>query len=78
VEFIEGAFVVNSGDHRHYLNNGKFKSVDHQAVVNSNSSRMSIATFQNPAQDGIMYPLDGVVKEAEGEKCFMEEPITFT
>ena len=24
-----------------------------------------------------MYLLDGVVKEAEGEKCFMEEPITF-
>ena len=60
-----------------YLSNGKFKTADHQAVVNSNSSRLSIATFQNPAQDAIVYPLDGVVKEAEGEKCFMEEPITF-
>nr|QBI90547.1 flavanone-3-hydroxylase [Picea glauca] len=77
VEPIEGAFVVNLGDHMHYLSNGKFKSADHQAVVNSNSSRLSIATFQNPAQEGIVYPLDGVVKEAEGEKCFMEEPITF-
>jgi naringenin 3-dioxygenase len=77
VEPIQGAFVVNLGDHMHYLSNGKFKTADHQAVVNSNSSRLSIATFQNPAQEGIVYPLDGVVKEAEGEKCFMEEPITF-
>ena len=60
-----------------YLSNGKFKSADHQAVVNSNSSRLSIATFQNPAQNAIVYPLDGVVKEAEGEKCWKEEPITF-
>nr|QBI90546.1 flavanone-3-hydroxylase [Picea abies] len=77
VEPIEGAFVVNLGDHMHYLSNGKFKSADHQAVVNSNSSRLSIATFHSPAPEGIVYPLDGVVKEAEGEKCFMEEPITY-
>ncbi|GLJ49301.1 hypothetical protein SUGI_1042070 [Cryptomeria japonica] len=73
VEPIEGAFVVNLGDHMHYLSNGKFKSADHQAVVNSNSSRLSIATFQNPAQEGVVYPL----KLEEGEESFMEEPITF-
>ncbi|KAH9312608.1 hypothetical protein KI387_027643 [Taxus chinensis] len=73
VEPVEGAFVVNLGDHMHYLSNGKFKSADHQAVVNSNSTRLSIATFQNPAQDGIVYPL----KLEEGEQCMMEEPITF-
>uniref|UniRef100_A0A0D6QW41 Fe2OG dioxygenase domain-containing protein n=1 Tax=Araucaria cunninghamii TaxID=56994 RepID=A0A0D6QW41_ARACU len=77
VEPIEGAFVVNLGDHMHYVSNGKFKTADHQAVVNSNSSRLSIATFQNPAQEAIVYPLDGVVKAEEGEKCMMEEPITF-
>lgn len=73
VQPVQGAFVVNLGDHMHYLSNGKFKTADHQAVVNSNYSRLSIATFQNPSQDAIVYPL----KLEEGEECFMEEPITF-
>nr|QVX18581.1 flavonoid 3 hydroxylase [Liquidambar formosana] len=74
VQPVEGAFVVNLGDHGHYLSNGRFKNADHQAVVNSNSSRLSIATFQNPAPDAIVYPL----KIREGEKPVLEKPITFT
>uniref|UniRef100_A0AAU8HP05 Flavanone 3-hydroxylase n=1 Tax=Silybum marianum TaxID=92921 RepID=A0AAU8HP05_SILMA len=73
VQPIEGAFVVNLGDHGHYLSNGRFKNADHQAVVNSNTSRLSIATFQNPAPDAIVYPL----KVNEGDKSIMEEAITF-
>nr|AEF14415.1 flavanone 3-hydroxylase [Onobrychis viciifolia] len=73
VQPIEGAFVVNLGDHGHFLSNGRFKNADHQAVVNSNYSRLSIATFQNPAPDATVYPL----KVREGEKSVMEEPITF-
>ncbi|KAJ9564398.1 hypothetical protein OSB04_000364 [Centaurea solstitialis] len=73
VQPIEGAFVVNLGDHGHYLSNGRFKNADHQAVVNSNTSRLSIATFQNPAPDAIVYPL----KVNEGDKPIMEEAITF-
>eukprot|EP01018_Ginkgo_biloba_P039374 Gb_04376 [translate_table: standard] len=75
VEPVEGAFVVNLGDHMHYLSNGKYKNADHQAVVNADTSRLSIATFQNPAQEAIVYPLEGVVKAED--KCVMEEPITF-
>ncbi|XP_061348527.1 naringenin,2-oxoglutarate 3-dioxygenase-like [Gastrolobium bilobum] len=74
VQPVEGAFVVNLGDHGHYVSNGRFKSADHRAVVNSNYSRLSIATFQNPAPDATVYPL----KVREGEKPVMEEPITFT
>eukprot|EP01018_Ginkgo_biloba_P034115 Gb_05056 [translate_table: standard] len=77
VEPIQGAFVVNLGDHMHFLSNGRFKNADHQAVVNSNTCRLSIATFQNPAQEAIVYPLDGVVNVERAEKCIMEEPITF-
>ncbi|KAK4789445.1 hypothetical protein SAY86_016749 [Trapa natans] len=74
VQPVEGAFVVNLGDHGHYLSNGRFKNADHQAVVNSDSSRLSIATFQNPAPEATVYPL----KIREGEKPILEEPITFT
>ncbi|CAL0313272.1 unnamed protein product [Lupinus luteus] len=65
VQPVEAAFVVNLGDHGH--------NADHQAVVNSNYSRLSIATFQNPAPEAIVYPL----KVREGEKPVLEEPMTF-
>nr|WGJ63357.1 flavanone 3-hydroxylase F3H1 [Hypericum monogynum] len=74
VQPIEGAFVVNLGDHGHYLSNGRFRNADHQAVVNSDHSRLSIATFQNPAPDATVYPL----KVREGEEPILEEPIPFT
>nr|ARV78456.1 flavanone 3-hydroxylase [Vernicia fordii] len=73
VQPVEGAFVVNLGDHGHFLSNGRFKNADHQAVVNSNYSRLSIATFQNPAPEATVYPL----KIEEGAKPVLEEPITF-
>lgn len=73
VQPVPGAFVVNLGDHGHYLSNGRFKNADHQAVVNANSTRMSIATFQNPAPQAVVYPLT----VREGESPVMEAPITF-
>ncbi|CAA7391323.1 unnamed protein product [Spirodela intermedia] len=73
VQPVEGAFVVNLGDHGHFLSNGRFKNADHQAVVNSNCSRLSIATFQNPAPEAIVYPL----AIREGEKAVLDKPITF-
>ncbi|PIM99823.1 Flavanone 3-dioxygenase [Handroanthus impetiginosus] len=74
VQPVDRAFVVNLGDHGHYLSNGRFKNADHQAAVNSNYSRLSIATFQNPAPGAILYPL----KIREGENPVMDEPITFS
>ncbi|ESR54276.1 hypothetical protein CICLE_v10023305mg, partial [Citrus x clementina] len=65
VQPVEGAFVVNLGDHGHYISNRRFKNADHQAVVNSNSSRLSIATFQNPAQEATVYPLK--IKEGRSQ-----------
>ncbi|KAM0929916.1 hypothetical protein ACQ4PT_001285 [Festuca glaucescens] len=74
VQPVPGAFVVNLGDHGHYLSNGRFKNADHQAVVNGESSRLSIATFQNPAPEAKVWPL----AVREGEDTILEEPITFT
>ncbi|XP_062224970.1 flavanone 3-dioxygenase 1-like [Phragmites australis] len=73
VQPIGGAFVVNLGDHGHFLSNGRFKNADHQAVVNSECGRLSIATFQNPAPDATVYPL----AVREGEAPILDEPITF-
>ncbi|CAL5029496.1 unnamed protein product [Urochloa decumbens] len=73
VQPVDGAFVVNLGDHGHFLSNGRFKNADHQAVVNSECSRLSIATFQNPAPDATVYPL----AVREGEAPILDGPITF-
>ncbi|KAK1304243.1 hypothetical protein QJS10_CPB11g00800 [Acorus calamus] len=73
VKPVKGAFVVNLGDHGHYLSNGRFKNADHQAVVNSNCSRLSIATFQNPAPNAIVYPL----AVRDGERPILDQPMTF-
>ncbi|KAB1219057.1 Naringenin,2-oxoglutarate 3-dioxygenase [Morella rubra] len=56
-----------------YMSKGRFKAAEHQAVVNSNCSRLSIATFMIPAPEAIIYPL----KIREGEKPELEEPILF-
>ncbi|XP_022156653.1 naringenin,2-oxoglutarate 3-dioxygenase-like [Momordica charantia] len=70
---LKGAFVVNIGDHGHYLSNGRFKNGDHQVVASSNTSRVSIASFHNPKPEAIVYPL----KVSEDEKPMLEEPITY-
>ncbi|XP_021718753.1 naringenin,2-oxoglutarate 3-dioxygenase-like [Chenopodium quinoa] len=73
VQPIEGAFVVNLGDHAEYLSNGRFKKAEHQALVNYDHNRLSIATFINPDQEAIVYPL----KIEEGDEAILEEPIAF-
>lgn len=42
-------------------------------MVNSDCDRLSIATFQNPEPEAIVYPL----KVREGEEPVLKEPITF-
>ncbi|CAI9116935.1 OLC1v1018231C1 [Oldenlandia corymbosa var. corymbosa] len=51
-----------------YLGNGRFKSADHRAVVKSDYSRLSIATFQNPAPEASVYPLINNI--SEGDKMY--------
>ncbi|KAF7032108.1 hypothetical protein CFC21_043322 [Triticum aestivum] len=58
---LPGALVVNVGDVIEVLTNGKYKSVEHRAVVNAREERMSIATFHT-GKFGTMYgPLEEVV-----------------
>ncbi|KAL9245728.1 hypothetical protein vseg_019346 [Gypsophila vaccaria] len=70
---VPGALVVNLGDHAYYVSNGRFTSAEHRAVVNSNQSRLSIATFQYPTAEATIYP----IAIREGEEAVMEEAITF-
>ncbi|KAJ3677219.1 hypothetical protein LUZ60_002943 [Juncus effusus] len=62
VEALPGAFVVNIGDAFEMFSNGKYKSIEHRAVVNAAKERISIATFSMAPYSGMVGPLPEVVK----------------
>jgi len=47
VQAMHGALVVNIGDIIEILTNGRYKSVEHRAVINPNKERITIAAFQS-------------------------------
>ncbi|KDP33817.1 hypothetical protein JCGZ_07388 [Jatropha curcas] len=47
---------VNTGDQLEVLSNGRYKSALHRVMADKNGSRLSIATFYNPAGDAIISP----------------------
>ncbi|KAF7025155.1 hypothetical protein CFC21_037383 [Triticum aestivum] len=62
---LPGALIVNVGDVIEVLTNGKYKSVEHRAVVNTREERMSMATFHNGNFGTTYGPLKEVVGEEE-------------
>ncbi|KAI8022327.1 1-aminocyclopropane-1-carboxylate oxidase 1 [Camellia lanceoleosa] len=47
---------VNTGDQVEVLTNGRYKSTLHRVMADKNGSRISVATFYNPAGDAIISP----------------------
>lgn len=47
---------VNTGDQVELLTNGRYKSALHRVMAGKDGSRLSIATFYNPAGDAIISP----------------------
>ncbi|TYI01041.1 hypothetical protein ES332_A11G173700v1 [Gossypium tomentosum] len=63
------SFVINLGDQLEVISNGRYRSVEHRVMTQTQGSRMSIASFYNPGSDAIIYPAPAVVEnEAEGKK----------
>uniref|UniRef100_A0A7C8ZHY7 Isopenicillin N synthase-like Fe(2+) 2OG dioxygenase domain-containing protein n=1 Tax=Opuntia streptacantha TaxID=393608 RepID=A0A7C8ZHY7_OPUST len=56
-----------------YMTNGRYQRADHQAIVNGEHDRMSVAMFFHAENEAKIYPL----KVKEGEKPLLEEPITY-
>jgi isopenicillin N synthase-like dioxygenase len=63
VEPIPNAFVVNLGDQVQVVSNGRFKSVEHRAVTNASTARISIPTFCIPVMDSFIAPAASMVDE---------------
>ena len=45
------------------VSNGKFRSVEHRAITNASSTRISIATFYSPSHDAFVAPAPSMVDE---------------
>ncbi|KAK7385829.1 hypothetical protein VNO78_31728 [Psophocarpus tetragonolobus] len=50
------SIVVNLGDQIEVITNGKYKSVEHRVIARTDGTRMSVASFYNPASDALIYP----------------------
>ncbi|GJN20103.1 hypothetical protein PR202_gb07431 [Eleusine coracana subsp. coracana] len=67
LDALEGAFIVNVGDVLEIVSNGKYKSVEHRAMVHPNRERISVAVFHRPCQDALIGPLPELVKNDGGK-----------
>ncbi|CAL9079752.1 unnamed protein product, partial [Musa textilis] len=55
------AYVINIGDQLQALSNGRYRSVCHRAVVNSDTDRMSVASFLCPCNSAVISPPEKLV-----------------
>jgi isopenicillin N synthase-like dioxygenase len=63
VEPIPNAFVVNLGDQLQVVSNGRFRSVEHRAVTNASTARISIPTFYSPSMDSFVAPAASMIDD---------------
>ncbi|CAL4976668.1 unnamed protein product [Urochloa decumbens] len=66
VDPIDGAFVVSIGDIMEILSNGRYRSVEHRAVVHPDKDRISATMFHQPCSDTTVGPLPELVKKDGG------------
>ncbi|KAL9224709.1 hypothetical protein vseg_000720 [Gypsophila vaccaria] len=52
---------VNIGDQVEVLSNGRYKSIVHRVMAGKCGSRLSVATFYNPADDAVISPASKLV-----------------
>lgn len=50
------------------ITNGKYKSVLHRVIAQTDGTRMSIASFYNPGSDAVIYPAPALVEKESQEK----------
>ncbi|KAG0493750.1 hypothetical protein HPP92_004744 [Vanilla planifolia] len=68
VDPLPGALVINVGDQLQAISNGRYKSVWHRAVVNSEKERMSVASFLCPCNSSVIAPAERLTAEGEDAK----------
>ncbi|XP_075495391.1 1-aminocyclopropane-1-carboxylate oxidase 3-like [Primulina tabacum] len=64
------SIVINIGDQLEVITNGKYKSVLHRVIVQTDGTRMSIASFYNPGSDAVIYPAPALVEKEESKYLY--------
>nr|AHL69752.1 aminocyclopropanecarboxylate oxidase [Picrorhiza kurrooa] len=65
------SIVINLGDQLEVITNGKYKSVLHRVLAQTDGNgRMSIASFYNPGSDAVIYPAPALVEKEESEDAY--------
>ncbi|XP_022892270.1 1-aminocyclopropane-1-carboxylate oxidase [Olea europaea var. sylvestris] len=64
------SIVINIGDQLEVITNGKYKSVMHRVIAQTDGNRMSIASFYNPGSDAVIYPAQALVEKEENKEAY--------
>ncbi|KAL0923747.1 hypothetical protein M5K25_007817 [Dendrobium thyrsiflorum] len=56
-----GALIINIGDMMEIMTNGRYKSIEHRAIINMEEERLSIAAFHSPRLDVVLRPFPELV-----------------
>ncbi|KAL6549407.1 Aconitate hydratase mitochondrial [Orobanche hederae] len=65
------SIVVNIGDQLEVITNGKYKSVMHRVIAQTDGTgRMSLASFYNPGSEAVIYPAPALVEKAENNEHY--------
>ncbi|XP_028794667.1 1-aminocyclopropane-1-carboxylate oxidase 3-like [Neltuma alba] len=61
------SIVINLGDQIEVITNGKYKSVEHRVIAQTDGTRMSVASFYNPGSDAVIFPAPSLMEGKEEE-----------
>ncbi|KAI4967920.1 hypothetical protein ZWY2020_010566 [Hordeum vulgare] len=75
VQPVPGSFLVNVGDQIQIMSNGRYRSVEHRALANSDKERFTIAFFCNPRGDLPVAPASEPV--GPGSPALYHKAVTF-
>ncbi|XP_059624508.1 1-aminocyclopropane-1-carboxylate oxidase [Cornus florida] len=67
---MQHSIVINLGDQLEVITNGKYKSVIHRVLAQTDGNRMSIASFYNPGSDAVIYPAPALVEKEEQKQVY--------
>ncbi|KAG6419832.1 hypothetical protein SASPL_116344 [Salvia splendens] len=59
----QNAILVNNADHLEILSNGRYKSVRHRAVVNTEATRISVVMANGAAPEAVVAPAPALVEK---------------
>uniref|UniRef100_A0A0D9XMD4 Fe2OG dioxygenase domain-containing protein n=1 Tax=Leersia perrieri TaxID=77586 RepID=A0A0D9XMD4_9ORYZ len=70
VNALDGAFIINIGDMLEVLSNGRYRSIEHRAMVNPEKERISAAVFHQACRKATIGPLPELVMNNGGKPLY--------